>query len=89
MSVMKLPSGRWRAQVYDPALGHNVSVSRILGGPGTFATKTEAKRSRERARERLGAVRARDVTVRDFWSAGRPIHCSRDRRNRAISAAAS
>ena len=51
MSVMKLPSGRWRAQVHDPALGHNVSVSSVLGGPGTFATKTEAKRAREKARE--------------------------------------
>jgi integrase len=67
MSVMKLPSGRWRAQVHDPALGHNVSVSRVLGGPGTFATKTEAKRAREKARERLGSVRVVAVTVRDFW----------------------
>ncbi len=67
MSVMKLPSGRWRAQVHDPALGHNVSVSRVLGGPGTFATKTEAKRARETARERLGDAHARDVTVHDFW----------------------
>lgn len=64
---MKLPSGRWRAQVHDPALGHNVSVSRVLGGPGTFATKTEAKRAREKARERLGTVRVVAVTVRDFW----------------------
>lgn len=47
VSVMKLPSGRWRAQVYDPATGRNVSVSRILGGQGTFTTKTEAKRARE------------------------------------------
>lgn len=62
-----MPSGRWRAQVYDPATGKNLSVSGILGGPGTFATKTEAKRARERARERLGSVRARDVTVREFW----------------------
>ena len=44
-----------------------MSVSRILGGPGTFATKTEAKRAREKARERLGIVRARDVTLRGFW----------------------
>ena len=43
LSVMKLPSGRWRAQVHDPARGHNISVSRVLGGPGTFANKTEAK----------------------------------------------
>jgi integrase len=67
MSVVKLPSGRWRAQVYDPATGKNLSVSGVLGGPGTFATKTEAKRARERARERLGAVCARDVTDGDFW----------------------
>jgi hypothetical protein len=67
MSVMKLPSGRWRAQVYDPAIGGNVSVSRILGGPGTFATKSEAKRAREQARERISEPRSREVTVRAFW----------------------
>jgi integrase len=67
MSVMKLPSGRWRAQVYDPTVGGNVSVSRILGGSGTFATKSEAKRARERARERLFEPRSREVTLRVFW----------------------
>jgi integrase len=67
MSVTKLPSGRWRAQVYDPATGKNLSVSNILGRPGTFATKTEAKQARTKARERLGAIHARDVTVRGFW----------------------
>ncbi|MGA8365231.1 MAG: hypothetical protein WB709_12025 [Solirubrobacteraceae bacterium] len=67
MSVMKLPSGRWRAQVYDPLTGGNVSVSRVLGGPGTFATKSEAKRARERARERLSEPRSREVTLRVFW----------------------
>jgi integrase len=65
---MKLPSGRWRAQVYDPRLKRNVSVSRVLGGTGTFSTKTEAKRARETARARLGMVRERDVTVRGFWA---------------------
>jgi integrase len=67
MSVSKLPSGRWRAQVYDASSARNVSVSRVIGGPGTFKTKTEAKRAREKARERLGQMRARDVTVRGFW----------------------
>jgi integrase len=67
VSVTRLPSGRWRAQVYDPATGKNLSVSKVVGGPGTFATKTEAKRAREKARERLGIVRAGDVTVRSFW----------------------
>jgi integrase len=64
---MKLPSGHWRAQVHDPKVGHNVSVSRVLGGPGTFATKSEAKRAREHARERLGVEHARNVTLREFW----------------------
>jgi AP2 domain len=67
VSVTRLPSGRWRAQVYDPASGKNVSVSRVLRGPGTFKTKAEAKHAREQARERLGNVRRRDVTVRGFW----------------------
>ena len=67
MSVSKLPSGRWRAQVYDPASGKNLSVSQVLGGPGTFATKTEAKRARTRARERLGRGRVRQLTLRAFW----------------------
>ncbi len=67
MSLSKLPSGRWRAQVYDPALGRNVSVSRVLGGAGTFATKSEAKRAREQARARLGDVRTDVLTLRGFW----------------------
>ena len=67
MSLTKLPSGRWRAQVYDPATGQNVSVSRLLGGKGTFATKTEAKRARERARDRLGDLSSEAMTLRGFW----------------------
>ena len=53
MSVQQLPSGRWRAQVYDPKSKKNVSVSKILGGVGTFPTKKGAKRARERARDQL------------------------------------
>ena len=56
MSLTKLPSGRWRAR----------SVSRLLGGKGTFATKTEAKRALERARDRLGDLSAEAMTLR-FW----------------------
>lgn len=55
MSLQKLPSGRYRAQVYDAATRKNVSVSKLLGGEGTFRTKAEAKRAREKARERLEA----------------------------------
>jgi integrase len=42
-------------------------VSRVLGGAGTFATKSEAKRAREQARARLGDVRTDVLTLRGFW----------------------
>ena len=64
MSIQKLPSGRWRAQVYHQ--GRNVSVSEVLGGPGTFATKTEAKQARAKARDALAERRETGVTVREF-----------------------
>ncbi len=67
MSLTKLPSGRWRAQVYDPVRGHNVSVSRVLGVSGTFTTRAEAKRARELARARLGEDLAKPVTLAAFW----------------------
>jgi integrase len=67
MSVSRLPSGRWRAQVYDPASKRNISVSRVLGGVGTFRTKAEAKRARARARERIESLDPRKTTVREFW----------------------
>lgn len=73
MSIQKLPSGRYRAQVYNPATGRNVSVSKILGLQGrdaTFVTKREAKAAREKARERLNANPRSTVTVdqwRDRW----------------------
>jgi integrase len=68
VSLSRLPSGRWRAQVYDPTRGHNVSVSRVLGGSGTFATKAEGKRAREQARERLGDDPAANATLAAFWA---------------------
>lgn len=72
MSVTRLPSGHWRAQVYDPDTRTNVSVSRILGGGGTFRTKAEAKAAREKARERLALRRGEaSVTLAAFaerWS---------------------
>lgn len=67
MSVSKLPSGRWRAQVWDASVHRNVSVSKVLGGPGTFRTQKEAKAARAKARERLEAGGGPgQLTVRDF-----------------------
>jgi hypothetical protein len=68
MSIQKLPSGRYRAQVYDPTTGKNVSVSKVLGTEGTFRTKAEAKRAREKARERLEANNGHSaLTLADFY----------------------
>lgn len=66
MSVVKLPSGRWRAQVWDPEPAKNVSVSQILGPAfKSFRTKTEAKEARTEARRALRQRRGKrsDVTV--------------------------
>jgi integrase len=67
VSVQQLPSGEWRAQVYDPATRKNVSVSKVLGRPGTFPTKTAAKQARARAREKLAEQRHARVTVQGFY----------------------
>ncbi len=44
-----------------------MSVSRVLGVSGTFATRAEAKRARELARARLGEDFAKPVTLATFW----------------------
>jgi integrase len=67
MSISRLPSGRWRAQVYDPTTKRNISVSRVLGGSGSFRTKAEAKRAREQARAVVESSDPRDITVFEFW----------------------
>jgi integrase len=66
MSIYKLPSGRYRSQVYDPTTGKNISVSKVLGPDyQSFRTKAEAKAARELARARLSRPRG-GVTVGDF-----------------------
>jgi integrase len=67
VSVYKLPSGRWGAQVHVPGRG-NVRVSKILGPEYTsFRTKTEAKDARTEARRRVTAGHGPDgVTVATF-----------------------
>jgi integrase len=59
MSVTKLPSGRWRAQVYHQ--GRNVSA-------GTWATKREAKAAREAKRRELQQGPRSSTTVKEFRS---------------------
>jgi integrase len=67
MSLSKLPSGAWRAQVWDVNTGKSVSVATVLGTPGkTWDTKREAKAAREEARRKLGPKVRQQVTVRDF-----------------------
>jgi hypothetical protein len=56
-------------------------LKRLTRGSGTFATKSEAKR----ARERMSEPRSREVTVRASRSVGRAIRCSRGRRSRRTS----
>jgi integrase len=67
MSLSKLPSGRWRAQVWDVRTGKALSVGAVLGKPGlTFDTKREAKAAREEARSKLGMMVRQQETVATF-----------------------
>lgn len=65
MSIQQLPSGSWRAQVYDPLTTCNLSVGRVLGGDSTFASREEAREARERAREVLRKDPALEQTRRE------------------------
>lgn len=77
MSISKLPSGRYGAQVHDPRVGRNVRVSTVLPddyvssagvvGNKSFRTKAEAKKAREDARALLsGAAATKLVTIAAF-----------------------
>jgi integrase len=74
MSVSQLPNKRWRAQVYDPKKGRQVSAAVVLGLPrdqSTFKTKTEARNARDKARLLLLEQRPVTMTVRawaDIWT---------------------
>jgi hypothetical protein len=89
VSVTRLPSGRWRAQVYDPETRTNVSVSTLLGG--RVPSRRRPRRSglgRRRANvlERAGRKPSRSLPS---GSAGRPIRCSLGRRSPRTSTIAS
>lgn len=56
MSVSLLPSGRWRAQVWDTKTARSLSVSLILGDEyASFRTRKQAEAAREKARKALRA----------------------------------
>jgi integrase len=69
MSLTKLPSGSYRAQIYDRRTGKNVSVSKVLGLPAgtTWPDKRSAKIAREQARQILERKLEHGVTVLEFW----------------------
>lgn len=63
----RLPSGRWRGRVVD-LRGKQVAPWTIIGGPKTHATRREAERAEDQARDALLGVAARGVTVQEFWT---------------------
>jgi len=69
MTLSKLPSGRWRARVWDRTQHKDVPVAAVLGLPKgtTWETKREARAAREKARERLCGPNAAQVTVGAWW----------------------
>lgn len=67
MSVSKLPSGRWRAQTYNPATGRFESSAKILGlSEATFATESKARRADAAAAKKLGEQRGQAMTLADW-----------------------
>lgn len=67
MSVSKLPSGRWRAQTYNPATGKFESSARILGiDPATLTTESKARRADAKAAEVLAARKPHALTLAEW-----------------------
>lgn len=68
MSVSQLPSGRWRAQTYNPASGKFESSAKILGlVESSFATEVKARRADAKAAEVL-AERKESVLTLAEWA---------------------
>jgi integrase len=63
----RLPSGRWRGRVRDPRTGKQVTPSSVIGGPRSYATRREAERAEDVARDALIDIVERGKTVREFW----------------------
>lgn len=66
VTLSKLPSGRWRARIWNE--GKDVPVSKILGaGASSFQTKREARDAYGKARRMLRGHSGDAVSVREFW----------------------
>jgi integrase len=64
MSVSRLPSGRWRAQTYDPASKRFVSSAKVLGLlEATFPTEAKARRADAKAAEVLAERKPHALTL--------------------------
>lgn len=64
MAVNRLPSGRWRVQLYVG--GRLVSIAKIMGPPATFETERLARRAESDAYRFLEQDKALGVTVQDW-----------------------
>jgi hypothetical protein len=62
----QLPSGRWRGRVRDPRTSKQVAPHTVIGGPSTYATKREAERAEDSARDVLTDLAMRGKTVGEF-----------------------
>jgi integrase len=63
----QLPSGRWRGRVVDHRTGKQVAPHKIVGGAKSYATKRQAERAEDEARDALLGLAERGVTLREFW----------------------
>lgn len=64
----RLPSGRWRGRVLEQRTGKQTAPHTIIGGPKTYATRRQAERAEDQARDVLLGIAQRGVTVREFWT---------------------
>jgi integrase len=76
----QLENGRWRGRVRDPRTSKQVDVHKAIGGPRSYATKREAGRAEDAARDELHERAMKGVTVaqwRQTWLNERPWTDSR------------
>src|SRR3954453_11853316 len=64
----QLPSGRWRGRVRDPRTGKQVAPHTAIGGPASYASRREAERAEDNARDVLHDFALRGKTVAEWWT---------------------